>query len=268
MNENSIDTTAENTTPVEPTPQGAVPVAQPSPEQPAPAQPSGEAVIEEPLSFSGGTEPEKPKQEKKAKKQKKPEKTKKDEKVSITIASNAFELVSVFVSALVVIAVVFVFIARPVGVRGTSMLPTLNSGDWLLVSPLYDEPEYGDIIVSYPPSAFDEPLIKRVIAVGGQKVDIDYETGIVYVDDVALDESFYVNTPTTRQTEYDQQFPLYVPYGYVFMCGDNRNGSTDSRSTLVGFCREEYILGKAIGRIVPFGQWDIYESFRRAVGEE
>ena len=63
MNENSIDTTAENTTPVEPTPQDAVPVAQPSPEQPAPAQSSGEAVIEEPLSFSGGTAPEKPKHE-------------------------------------------------------------------------------------------------------------------------------------------------------------------------------------------------------------
>lgn len=197
---------------------------------------------------------------------KKKKKDKKEEKVTVSFASNAFELISVFVSALVVIAVFFIFVVRPVGVNGTSMLPTLQSGDWLLVSPLYSQPEYGDIIVSYPPSAFDEPLIKRVIAVGGQKVDIDFDTGIVYVDDVALDEVAYVNTPTTRRTEYDQQFPLYVPYGYVFMCGDNRNGSTDSRSTLVGFCREEYILGKAIGRIVPFGSWDIYESFRTATG--
>lgn len=191
-----------------------------------------------------------------------------DSKVSVTIASNAFELVSVFVSALVVIAVVFVFFVRPVGVSGSSMVPTLNGGDWLLITPLYDETEYGDIIVSYPPSVFDEPLIKRVIAVGGQTVDIDYDTGIVYVDGVALHEEAYVNTPTTRQTAQDQQFPLTVPEGYVFMCGDNRNGSTDSRSTLVGFCREEYILGKAVGRIVPFGSWDIYESFRQAVGEE
>lgn len=207
---------------------------------------------------------QKPEKEKKGKK-----KTKKDknEKVNVTIASNAFELVSVFVSALVVIAVVFVFFVRPCGVNGTSMVPTLNNGDWLLISPIYDEPKYGDIIVSYPPSAFDEPLVKRVIAVGGQKVDIDFEKGIVYVDDVALDEQLYVNTPSTKQTMYDQQFPLYVPYGYVFMCGDNRNGSTDSRSSLVGFVREEYILGRAIGRIIPFGSWDIYESFRQATGQ-
>lgn len=198
------------------------------------------------------------------KKQKKDKPKKKEEKVTVTIASNIFELVSVFVTALTFISIIFVFFFRPVGVNGTSMVPTLNNGDWLVVSPIYTHPKYGDIIVSYPPSAFDEPLVKRVIAVGGQKVDIDYEKGIVYVDDVALDETFYVNTPTTKQTEYDQQFPLYVPFGYVFMCGDNRNGSTDSRSTLVGFCREEYILGRAVGRLVPFGQWDIYASFRAA----
>ena len=229
MNENTIDT---------------------SPESVVPAQAAPEA-------------PQAGNIRKKIKKSKAP-----DKRVSVTIASNAFELVSVFVSALVVIAVVFVFFARPVGVSGSSMLPTLNSGDWLLITPIYGEPEYGDIIVSYPPSTFDEPLIKRVIAVGGQTVDIDYDTGIVYVDGVALDERAYVNTPTTRRTAEDQQFPLTVPEGYVFMCGDNRNASTDSRSTLVGFCREEYILGKAIGRIVPFGSWDIYESFRMATGQE
>lgn len=214
-----------------------------------------------------------PKQEssepvKKSKKKKKKKDTeKKEEKVTVSFASNAFELVSVFVSAMVVIAFVFIFFVRPVGVNGTSMLPTLQDQDWVLISPFYSQPKYGDIIVSYPPSVFDEPLIKRVIAVGGQKVDIDYDKGIIYVDDVPLDESAYVYTPTTRRTQNDQQFPLYVPYGYVFMCGDNRNGSTDSRSTLVGFCREEYIFGKVIGRIVPFGNWDVYKSFRQATSE-
>ena len=181
-----------------------------------------------------------------------------------SLTANLVEILSVFVSALATIAVIFVFVVRPVGVNGSSMVPTLQDKDWLLVTPTYDTPEYGDIIVSYPPSFFDEPLVKRVIAVGGQTVDIDFDQGVVYVDGVALEETRYVNSPTTRRTEYDQQFPLTVPYGYVFMMGDNRNASTDSRSTLVGFCREEYILGKAVGRLLPFGSWDIYKSFKAA----
>ncbi len=185
-----------------------------------------------------------------------------EEKVEFSLAGSLIEIASVFVTALTAIAIIFVFIARPVGVRGTSMLPTLKENDWLLVSPIYGGPQYGDIIVSYPPSAFNEPLVKRVIAVGGQKVDIDFDAGVVYVDDIPLNEERYVLEMTHRQTAEDQEFPLIVPYGEVFMMGDNRNGSTDSRSKLVGTCREEYILGKAICRIYPFGDWDVNASFR------
>ncbi|MBR1811650.1 MAG: signal peptidase I [Clostridia bacterium] len=208
------------------------------------------------------------KPETRKKKRGKKEKKNDAQEQPFSLTGAVVELVSVFVAALTAIAIIFVFIVRPVGVNGESMVPTLNHKDWLLVTPIYGEPQYGDIIISDPPSFFNEPLVKRVIAVGGQTVDIDFDAGIVYVDGVGLDETLYVNTPTTRRTDQDQTFPLTVPYGYVFMMGDNRNNSTDSRSTLVGFCREEYILGKAIGRVVPFGSWDIYASFRAATGQD
>ena len=188
-----------------------------------------------------------------------------EEQVEFSLAGSLIEIASVFVAALTAIAIIFVFIVRPVGVEGSSMEPTLHAKDWLLVTPIYNGPEYGDIIISYPPTIFNEPLVKRVIAVGGQTVDIDFNLGIVYVDGKALEETGYVMEPTTRRSGRDQTFPLTVPYGYVFMMGDNRNGSTDSRSLDVGFCREEYILGKAICRILPFGNWDINKSFRESV---
>ena len=173
------------------------------------------------------------------------------------IRLNLFEIVSIIVSALIVIAIIFTFILRPVGVSGHSMDPTLSDGDWLLVRTIYTEPKYGDIVVVTQPTEFNEPLIKRVIAVGGQKVDIDYEQGYVFVDDVALDES-YTNSLTTQQLPDEITFPCYVPYGYVFVMGDNRNNSTDSRSASVGFIKEEYLLGKAVCRIIPFGSFSIY----------
>ncbi len=197
------------------------------------------------------------------KKKKKKNKSNPDEEpVEFSLAGSLIEIASVFVAALTAIAIIFVFIARPVGVRGSSMEPTLHENDWLLVTPVYGEPEYGDIIISYPPTVFNEPLVKRVIAVGGQTVDIDYNLGVVYVDGYALDESRYILEPISRHLGNEMDFPVTVPYGYVFMMGDNRNGSTDSRSLDVGFCREEYILGKAICRIIPFGSWDVNGSFR------
>lgn len=201
------------------------------------------------------------KRKKKEKAKKKPE----EDQVEFSLAGSLIEIASVFVAALTAIAIIFVFVARPVGVQGSSMEPTLHEDDWLLVTPIYGAPKYGDIIISYPPTIFNEPLVKRVIAVGGQTVDIDYNIGVVYVDGVPLEESGYILEPIARHNGREQTFPLTVPYGYVFMMGDNRNGSTDSRSLDVGFCREEYILGKAIGRIIPFGNWDVNKSFRESV---
>ena len=105
------------------------------------------------------------------------------------------------------------------------------------------------------PNAFHEPIGKRVIATEGQKVDIDFEKGIVYVDDKALDEP-YVNAPTL--TKEGVEFPVTVPEGHIFVMGDNRNMSTDSRSPMIGFIDVRYVLGKVEGRITPLGHWSVY----------
>ncbi len=170
---------------------------------------------------------------------------------------SVYDLVSIVMSAFIIIAVVFTFVFRLVGVEGYSMTNTLQDNDWLLTVNK-ESYERGDIVVITQPNYFDEPLIKRVIAKGGETVDIDFATGIVYVDGVALEE------PYTREDFIlpkldDIDFPYTVPEGHIFCMGDNRNGSTDSRSNLIGPLDERYVLGKAVIRILPFGDFDIYD---------
>ncbi|MGI6772760.1 MAG: signal peptidase I [Clostridiales bacterium] len=174
------------------------------------------------------------------------------------IVDTAYEVASVLVSSIITITIIFTFLFRLVGVSGHSMDTTLSNGDWLIVTTSYNEPKYGDIIVIAQPTYFKEPLIKRVIAVGGQTVDLDNETGTVYVDGEPLYEP-YTSTPATVPNISQIDFPVVVPTGYLFCMGDNRNNSTDSRSTLVGFIDERYVLGKALTRIIPFGKWSIYK---------
>lgn len=172
-------------------------------------------------------------------------------------AETCFDVISIFSSAIVAVALAFIFIFRTVGVVGSSMYPTLENGDRIILSAAHFEPEYGDIVVTCQPAKSDiieSVLVKRVIATEGQTVDIDFSRGIVYVDDVALDEP-YTNAPTYEREDFNG--PVTVPEGYVFVMGDNRNASTDSRSNLVGLIREEYILGEALFRIAPFGNFKI-----------
>lgn len=166
-----------------------------------------------------------------------------------------YDVADVVVSAMIIIMVIFIFFFRFAGVSGESMLPTLNDGDWLLVSSaVYDEPQYKDIVIITQPNYFHEPIVKRVIATGGQTVDIDPEAGLVYVDGVALEEP-YTLEPTYELD--DMQFPLTVPEGMLFVMGDNRNDSSDSRSSKVGLIDERYVLGKVSGRLMPIGQWKV-----------
>ena len=152
---------------------------------------------------------------------------------------------------LTIILLVLLLLVRVVVVSGPSMNATLVDGDYLLLigNVFYNNPKYGDVIVASKDSFKDgEPIIKRVIATEGQTVDIDFDAGIVYVDGVALDEP-YTNTPTNL--EEGIQFPVVVKPGCVFVMGDNRNSSKDSRNPEIGQvdCRE--ILGKAIFLIFP-----------------
>lgn len=169
----------------------------------------------------------------------------------------AYDLVSTVMGAFVIIALVFTFAFRLVGVDGESMTNTLQHGDWLLTHSK-TEYEQGDIVVITQDNYFQEPLIKRVIAVGGQTVDIDYATATVYVDGIALDEPYVKEGYLIQKGEY-REFPYTVPEGHLFCMGDNRNGSSDSRSALVGPVDERQILGKAFIRILPFGDFDIYD---------
>ena len=155
------------------------------------------------------------------------------------------------VFGLVGVLLVFMFLFRMVVVSGPSMKQTLQDGDRLILlsNVLYTNPKYGDIVVASKDSFKDgEPIIKRVIATEGQTVDIDFEKGIVYVDGIALDEP-YANTPTNLFE--GTSFPLTVEKGHVFVLGDNRNDSLDSRSSNIGQIDKRELLGKAIFLAVP-----------------
>ena len=149
------------------------------------------------------------------------------------------------------IVLIFLLCFRVVVVFGPSMDQTLCHGDYLLLlgNVFYREPQQGDIIVASKDSFDDgEPIIKRVIATEGQIVDIDFSQGIVYVDGEALDEP-YTNTPTNLSEGV--RFPLTVEEGCVFVMGDNRNESKDSRSPQIGLVDRREILGKAIFLLLP-----------------
>ncbi len=164
-----------------------------------------------------------------------------------------FDLVSVVMSSFVIIAIVFIFVCRLVGVDGKSMTDTLQHGDWLLTVNK-SEYVYGDIVVITQDTEVHAPIIKRVIATGGQVIDIDEENDIVYVDGDPLIEPYIREDHINDAGIHD--YPYTVPEGYLFCMGDNRNGSSDSR--VLGVIDERQILGKAVIRIIPFGDFDIY----------
>jgi signal peptidase I len=146
---------------------------------------------------------------------------------------------------------VYMLLFRVVVVVGPSMYDTLLDGDRLVLlsNVIYREPEQGDIIVASKESFENgECIVKRIIATEGQTVDIDFRQGIVYVDGVALEED-YAHTPTTLFEGVS--FPLTVEEGKVFVLGDNRDSSKDSRSPQIGLIDEREILGKAIFLLSP-----------------
>ena len=152
------------------------------------------------------------------------------------------------------VMLLFSFCFRVVVVSGPSMNNTLYDGDGLLVlgRVFYTEPKAGDVVV-ISKKTFDNgtPIIKRVIATEGQEVNIDFELGVVYVDGVPQKED-YTLAPTYYQDKANgMEFPLVVDKGCVFVMGDNRNMSKDSRSNDIGLIDEREILGKAIFLFFP-----------------
>ncbi|MBC8535608.1 signal peptidase I [Feifania hominis] len=162
-----------------------------------------------------------------------------------------FDWVEIVAFSIVAVVFLLTFLFRIVGIEGGSMENTLHEGERVMVSGLFYTPDNGDIIVITQPNFSNKPLIKRVIAVGNQTIDIDYETGTVYLDGQPIEEP-YLGSGTFLQG--DTPLPLTVPEGKVFVMGDNRMRSTDSRDSLVGLIDERYILGKVIFRISPLNK--------------
>ena len=145
------------------------------------------------------------------------------------------------VAALVIIILTFTFAFRLIGVDGSSMVPTLHDKDLMVVRSLGYTPTRGDIVVLQESSFMAEPIVKRVIATAGQTIDIDFSSGDVWVDGV-LQEEPYINEPTYNSG--DVSFPATVPEGCIFVMGDNRNRSTDSRWSSVGMVDTRCVIGK------------------------
>ena len=165
-----------------------------------------------------------------------------------------YEMAEVLSSAVLCIAVLFTFVLRFAGVIGSSMTPTLKNGEWLAVTAILRQPERGDIVIISPrTNGFHQPLVKRVIGVAGDELDL--ADGHVLRNGQPIDESYLpegVMTYPASEMQSDLSYPLRVPEGRVFVMGDNRTGSADSRVRDVGFIRVDDILGRVSFRVNPF----------------
>lgn len=168
-------------------------------------------------------------------------------------ARACFEWMEALIPALIIIMTLFTFLFRVnIVVNGPSMEPNLMDGYKLFTSCIDSHLSGGDIVViDAKGTALDKRIVKRVIATEGQTVNIDFQTGIVSVDGVELDESSYIENGITKD-QYDVTFPQKVPAGHVFVLGDNRTVSEDSRFEEVGMIDQRYIIGKVEFIIVPF----------------
>ncbi len=179
-------------------------------------------------------------------------------KKSFSFKNELFDWLEILITAIIILVVLFSFVFKTVTIEGRSMQNTLNQGEVVVISNLGYEPKRGDIVVIsrnanniLNHSDGNTPIIKRIIATQGQVVDIDFNSGKVYVDGVALVEEY---TKSSTNLRGDIDFPVVVKEGCVFVLGDNRNDSTDSRNSSIGdngMVDTRHILGKALFRVFP-----------------
>ncbi len=185
-----------------------------------------------------------------------PEEETNEEQAPRRPGADLYDWLQMFLGCVVAAVVLFNCVARLTRVDGDSMNNTLQDGEIMLIWSLGYTPKQGDIVVlNKTPvllTGWTEPraIVKRVIATGGQTVDIDYMAGLVYVDGQPLDEPYlpeemYLPGPTMQQTHWE------VPEGSIFVMGDNRNHSTDSRDIQLGSIDTDYILGRAVLALWP-----------------
>jgi len=201
------------------------------------------------------------------------DKRQKEKKEKTTsLISAVFDWVELFSFALALVLIIMTFVVRHSPVVGASMIPTLEEGDVLIVSDIAYKPKTGDIIIVQLPNKLDEPLVKRVIAVGGDTLEIDFENWRIKVNGkiieeygIATDESYKVNYTGKIMSAndlklipyYDEKTGIYkktIDEGKIFVLGDNRNNSLDSRSRTVGEIDERFVVGEVKFRIWPYGK--------------
>lgn len=177
----------------------------------------------------------------------------------------AGDLAEMLIISMFIVSLVFTYVFRVTDVTGISMSTTLNEGDRIVMTSWYSVPKQGDIVVinarhtvTYDSSGeliegrgTGQYIVKRVIAAGGQIVDIDFERGKVYVDDKELDEPYISGLTHLDEGAFSEHYPVTVPKGHVFVMGDNRRDSRDSRDSDLGFVPEDDIEGKVVFILSP-----------------
>jgi len=181
-----------------------------------------------------------------------------------SFAQAFLDYVEIFVFAIAFVILLFSFVVRLCTVKGPSMENTLHQGELLAVSDFVYEPERGDIIVFHQTQTLNEPVVKRVIATAGETIDIDFNTWTVIITDIegntfVLDEPYMHLDREAFPVTSNHSYPYVVPEGCLYVMGDNRNHSADSRGSLIGPVDERRVLGKVIFRITPFNKFGAVE---------
>lgn len=192
------------------------------------------------------------------------------EPIGKRIIGSLYDIVEMLGVITVAIILCFSFIVRLNVVDGPSMENTLQTGQYLVVSDLFYTPTRGDVIVLQNPIAEDryrKPLVKRIIATEGQYLEIDVRTGDVTVDGQPVDETEYRNLPGEPRNYFGEHMEIKgdkatitVPEGYVFVMGDNRNNSADSRLDGIGPVDARCIVGKVYARVWPLDKFSLFQN--------
>ena len=176
-----------------------------------------------------------------------------------SVEANIFEWIEMVVLSACLILLIFTFVVRPARVDGNSMQDTLHNGEMLIISDIAYKPKRGDILVFQKiNSTHPDPIVKRVIATEGETVDIDLDTWTVTVTDAdgnakVLEES-YRKLATDARVTSNLEYPVKVGEGQLFVMGDNRNHSLDSRSSQIGLVDENEVIGKVLFRFFPLNK--------------